>query len=174
MRGLAHDLVARLYDDTSGALLFTNAVSFNGGVTDAAYQHQPVDTNAHVLATLRVLAETAHTYQTSSPRERDPTGAHTRTSAERLARAVAILQTFQLMTTINRRAAAENSIALIGEVQEHTIRVDDVLVTSVEREIRYRLDDLIAFHASGITQEDLDTVARFVQAGLLAWIGSGV
>ena len=78
------------------------------------------------------------------------------------------------MTALNHRRANENSIELIGEVQEHAIHVDNIVVAGVEAEIGYDLDRLVTFHSSGITQKDMDLLIGMIQSGLLIWIGSGV
>ena len=160
----------------SGELLFN-------GDSAADCSHRPVRSEraatvcrgTDVYSTFRILAATAGYYQTKplqtlSAIERGIAD----DSSRRLARAFQIVHAVQLMTTVNRSMAASHSIDLVTEVQEHGVRVEDIVVSSTEAEIAFWLERLDAFHSTGLTQQDLELFVNLVQQGLLAWIGTGV
>lgn len=170
-----HAELERSYQSESDddAQLFASAESlaeWNAGISDAGAKHPAITPRTDVVWSLRLLAATADHHQKSAPAD-DAANEHTWRSAERLSRAVSILQRYQLMTTVNRRYATRNSIALIGELQEHEIRVREVVVSGVEAEISFGLSELVAFHQGGITQADLQLVIGLTQDALLGWIG---
>lgn len=154
-----------LYDPSRGVL---------GRTIPSGAERCPVTitSDSKVVASLRLLAERANMHQTGSPLSTDPSGATTEMWASSLANAIETIQTYQLIATVNRRWAADNNIALISELSEHSIHLDHLLTAGVEEEIRLALADQQAFHASGITDKDLELLVGIVQSGLLGWIGA--
>jgi hypothetical protein len=143
----------------------------NANPKDVA-KHPVIDPDASIIGSIRLLAETAALYQNASPQSTDHW--NTLRSTDRLRRALQIVQLYELMTAFNRRQAAEDLILLIAEVREHEVQLDQIVVTVVEQEIRLGLGELVAFHSSGITQEDMRLLLTMIQQGLLAWIGTRV
>ncbi|MFT3685710.1 MAG: hypothetical protein QM783_12415 [Phycisphaerales bacterium] len=147
--------------------------------SDCELLDKPTDKNApqvtldsHVLPSLRSLAAYANKTQMVAPGVKIEDSEPSQHAAARLARAYQAVQGFELVTAVNTRRAAENTIALVSEVEEHSVHLDDLLTTGVELDIRYSLDELMAFHSSGVTDEDLQVLISTVQSGLLAWIGA--
>lgn len=137
----------------------------------AALARPCVTTSTPVIHTLRLLAEEAQTRHSASPAA-DAGGRAAAQSAARLTNAVRAISIQQLLSATNRRAANRNSIALLGEVREHSARLDDIGTTGVELEIRYHMDELVAFHSTGLTDQNLQNLVGAVQQGILIWIGS--
>jgi hypothetical protein len=118
------------------------------------------------------LAEYARAFQTNSPSKSDPLGFYTTFGYQRLWDGVQVVVGYTLMIGLNERLAEENSILLAREVKEHDLLLDGILARTTEADIRLGLSDQVAFHSSGITAADMQTMFGIIQSGLLAWIGS--
>lgn len=165
------DTIAAWYD--SGGTPNKSGIYFPGEplpAVDQVKRHPAMQVDDDVIGSIRKLAETAIAHQTDTARASN-NRVHGRHAADRLRRAIQIVQGFQLISGFNRRAAAENQIFLIAEVQEHDIRLDHVVIASVEQELKLGISELVAFHSTGITDDDIRLVASVVQNGLLTWIG---
>jgi hypothetical protein len=154
------------------SILFDDPTAWNNGVTGPK-THAEVEQSDQVLTTLRGLSATAHAWQTGDPR--DDKGAkvggeemsHAELSNNRLRRAVGSVNQYLLLTSLNLRYAEENGVRLRTEVAEHDLQLDHVVSRATEAGIRYSLRELVAFHTSGITEDDLRAVIGFIHNGLL-------
>ena len=131
--------------------------------------HPVIAPGAPILQSLRLLAETAREWQFTSP-TRDPDGTNTRGSFHRLASGIELINGQLLMISVNERFSLENGLVLRTEVREHDLHLDAIAARTREAGIRLGLRDLVAYHSSGITNEDIQSVLGVIQQALLASI----
>jgi hypothetical protein len=131
------------------------------------------DASDQLLITIRELAETAKAWH-DSPQVSDPTGLGLRRSNDRLFKAVRTVDGHLLLVSLNQHMSEENVVRLRAELASHDVRLDTLKTRVEEAGYRMTLGDLRAFHASGITDQDIQTIADVFSSGFLAWIGSGV
>jgi hypothetical protein len=74
------------------------------------------------------------------------------------------------MLSLNENLAADNVVRLDSEIAEHDMQIDGISARAREAGYRLGMGDLKAYHASGITEDDI----RVIETALLAWIGVGV
>jgi hypothetical protein len=125
-----------------------------------------------VLASIRRLAETAREWQYASPNVDDPQGQHARGSNNRLFEAVKVIEGNLLVLSLNRRLSEENGLRLRTDLQEHDLHADIIIARAQESGLRIGLQELLAFHSSGITDADLQAAIGIVQQVFLARISS--
>ncbi len=130
------------------------------------------DASDYILIAIRELGETAKAWQ-DAPQVNDPTGVNLRIANDRLFKAVRTLDGHLLMISLNQHISEENVVRLHAELASHDIRLDTLKTRVEEAGYRLTLGDLKAFHTSGITDQDIQTVADVFANGFLAWIGSG-
>jgi len=133
----------------------------------------PSDINIthNILATLRLLGESASIWQAQSPSFRDPEAIGTQFANVRMTQAVTLIQRFLFLMSYNRREANENAILLGAEATEHDIHLQNLRFGLDEFTIGYELKNLLAFHQGGLTATDMQNALNLVQSGLLTWIG---
>jgi hypothetical protein len=68
--------------------------------------------------------------------------------------------------------STDNGIRLRTEVLEHGIHLDAIVARVEEATVRFGLKDLLAFHSSGLTENDIQAAVGIVQSALVAWIGA--
>jgi hypothetical protein len=127
-----------------------------------------------VLTSVRRLADNARAWQWASPNTTDPTGWNTKSSMDRLQKAVSAIKANVLTTSVNQRLGFDNSIRLRQELEEHDLHLDGLAARVDEAEIRLGLGDLLAFHRSGITDEDIQAAIGLLQTAALSIIAEGI
>jgi hypothetical protein len=100
----------------------------------------------------------------------DPSGFHLTVANDRLFKAVRTVDGHLLMLSVNRHMSEENAVRLRTELAAHDVQLDSLKTRAQEASFRLHLGDLKAFHASGVTQEDLQVITN----ALLVWVGIGV
>jgi hypothetical protein len=139
-----------------------------GGV---AGDHPSVVREDFAFASIRRLADAARARHSDPARlERDPLGFHLDVATVRLHNAIRIVEGQLLLVSLNEHSADENAIRLHTEIAEHTLQLDSLDSRVREAGFKLGLGDLKAFHASGITEQDI----RTIETGILTWIGTNV
>jgi len=72
-----------------------------------------------------------------------------------------------LMLTLNERLSLANGIQLRMELEEHDLNLDGVIARVQEAGLRLGIQQVLAFHATGITDADLQAAIAIVQDYLL-------
>jgi hypothetical protein len=137
---------------------------------DSLRNHPQVFLQEGVFTSIRKLAETTRAWQSAPQRTQDPTGWNIAASNVRLHKAVATVDGHLLMLSLNENLAADNVVRLDSEIAEHDMQIDGISARAREAGYRLGMGDLKAYHASGITEDDI----RVIETALLAWIGVGV
>jgi hypothetical protein len=136
-------------------------------------QNSATDFSYGVLTSIRQLRETAKAWQ-DAPQISDPDGINLRIANDRLFKAVRTVDGNLLMISLNQHISEENVVRLRAELASHDIRLDTLKTRVEEAGYRLTLGDLKAFHTSGITDQDIQTIADVFANGFLAWIGRRV
>jgi len=126
-----------------------------------------------VLTSIRLLAETAHAWHVA-PQASDLSGFHLRVANERLFQAVRTVDGHLLMLSLNQHISEDNTVRLRAELASHDVNLDSLSSRVEEAGYRFKLGDLQAFHASGITDKDVQVVSSAITNALLVWIGGNV
>jgi hypothetical protein len=140
-----------------------------------AAQTQPaISDGDQILNSLRRLADAARAWQKASPNEFDPRGWNAHFSQQRLQRGIEVVNAHVLSTSVNERFATESSVRLRAELEEHDIHLDGLQARVDEAELRLGLGDVLAFHQTGITDEDLQAGIGILQSTFLAIIAGRI
>lgn len=131
-----------------------------------------ISTKSKILPSIRLLAENAQLWQHASPSDRDPLGLATARSIQRLSQGIRIIQCYMLISSVSESMSTDNGIRLRTEVLEHGIHLDAIVARVEEATVRFGLKDLLAFHSSGLTENDIQAAVGIVQSALVAWIGA--
>jgi hypothetical protein len=123
-----------------------------------------------ILPTLRLLAFDAQWVRNWEPTNH-PSGWSYLVRQKRTATAVELIQGHFLMKTYNQRSGQDNARLLRREIDEHKIQLHAIWSRANESHIRLWLNDQLAFHKTGWTQEDVEGLLRAIQAGFVGWIG---
>lgn len=151
------------------------------GVPATAFDTLPVTPEDRVLPSLRGLAKAAlldrkvsaaNTKLLFEGKLTERLGAlqeHYYASIDRVRKADKLLNGFLLLRSLNTHYAADNALRLETELREH-----DLLVSGIESELhtvgfRHELNELSAYHASGVTADDIHSVARDLALIAIGW-----
>jgi hypothetical protein len=137
---------------------------------ESLQNHPQIFLEEGVFTSVRKLAETTRAWQAAPQRTADPTGWNIAASNVRLHKAISTIDGHLLMLSLNENLAADNVVRLDSEIAEHDMQIDGISARAREAGYRLALGDLKAYHASGITEDDI----RVLETALLAWIGVGV
>jgi hypothetical protein len=129
-------------------------------------------TGDRIWTSIRKLTETVAAFHRSA-QVNDPDGFNLTTANDRLFKAVRTVDGHLLMISLNQHISEENVARLHAELASHDIRLDTLKTRVEEAGYRLTLGDLKAFHTSGVTDQDIQTIADVFANGFLAWIGSG-
>jgi hypothetical protein len=127
----------------------------------------------NVLISIRKLSDTAKKWQNQS-QSLDPDGEQLTVANDRLFKAVRTVDGHLLMLSLNQHISEENGVRLRTELASHGVQLDGLAGRVKEAGFRLTLGDLKAFHASGITDKDIQMVTSTITNGLLTWVGIGV
>lgn len=135
-------------------------------------RHPAVARSDGIFASFRRLAETAEFWQKGSPAADDVSGLQTLGSNHRLTEGVRLVEGQLLLISINLRLSDQNGLALYTELEEHNLNIDGVISRIHEAGLRVGLQEMLAFHSSGVTEADVETVLGTVRTVLLQRINS--
>lgn len=111
-----------------------------------------------ILSTIRRLAQTARAWHGAKPATDDPLGWYTASSNTRLVKAIRTVNGHLLFISENQHLAEENTIRLNTELAEHSLHLDAISARVQESGFRLTLGDLQAYHATGVTDADLQAI----------------
>jgi hypothetical protein len=117
-----------------------------------------VDRKDSVLVSIRKLAYAARAWHEVPPASTGYNQEAVTFTNERLFQAVRTVDGHLLMVTVNGHTSEENVIRLRKELADHDVRLDSYAARVNEANQRLELGNLRAYHATGVTQSDLQAL----------------
>lgn len=132
-----------------------------------AIRHPPVLQKNGTVSSIRRLAHAAKAAREGNEVHDEHAEYRVAASNARLFQALRTLQGHVLLLSYNRHTAEENALRLGGELAEHALHLQATEARVEESGFRLTLGDLKAYHATGITDNDIRTV-QSVLLGIIA------
>ena len=163
---LAADVTTvRLFQDAKGIKLIEDDLP----IGKDAPKHQEIAGEATVLGSIRLLAETVRDFH-NGPAILDATGKNFSLANARLFKAVRTVSGHILMLSLNEHLSEENVIRLRMEIAAHGLHLDAYESRLNEAGFRLTLNDIQAYHRSGITDADIKSTYGALESAFLGWI----
>lgn len=161
---------ADLYNGRAGQLGQTNRGYTNYWSPSTTFPAVHVTDRA--LPSLQLLAETAKKLQQGPPSQMDPIGLRNEIAQARLNQGIEILLNSDFILNYNVRQADSLNRMLVAEMKQHSVTLDGLELQPEEANIRLQLGNSVAFHSTGITDADIQSLVTALQTGALGYISA--